>query len=241
VFTNKVPVDAFRGAGRPEATYVPERLIHHAAAVLDIDPAELRARNLLETRTEDLTTVTGLVVAGGRFLDNQRRCLEIADRRGFTARREASARRGLLRGFGFANYLEANGGLQVADAVKAGTLPVERAALTFGTDGTLDVVVGTQSSGQDHARPIALQAARGLGLDPDAVTVREGDSSALSPGAVPAGRNRCSPPRSRSSRPSRTPSPGGGRRRPRSGGSTPPTSPSATVASPHPAWRRRCG
>ena len=187
VFTNKVPVDAFRGAGRPEATYVLERLIHHAAAVLGIDPAELRARNLPGTQTADLTTVTGLVVAGGRFLDNQHRCLDIADRRGFPARRVASARRGLLRGFGFANYLEANGGLQVADAVKAGSLPIESAALHFGTDGTLDVVVGTQSSGQDHARPIALQAAAALGLDPDTVAVREGDSSALVTGSGTGG------------------------------------------------------
>jgi aerobic carbon-monoxide dehydrogenase large subunit len=179
MFTNKVPVDAYRGAGRPEATYVLERLIDRAATQLGVDAAELRARNLPSNVTGDFAAVTGLMIGGGRFLDNQTRCLEVADRVGFPRRRMESARHGLLRGFGFACYLEANGGLQVAEAVHAGSFPVESAALTFGADGTLDVVIGTQSSGQDHALPVRLLAAQRLAIDPARVTVREGDSAML--------------------------------------------------------------
>ncbi len=179
IFTNKVPVDAYRGAGRPEANYVLERLIDRAAAELRIDPAELRARNLPDSQTAPFTAVTGLPIGGGRFLDNQRICLERADRAGFAQRRAEAASRGRLRGFGFAHYLEANGGLQVAAAITPGGLPHECAALKFGADGTVAVTIGTQSSGQDHARPVTLYVAETLGLAADAITVREGDSDAL--------------------------------------------------------------
>ncbi|ETW23322.1 xanthine dehydrogenase family protein molybdopterin-binding subunit [Mycobacterium gastri] len=187
MFTNNVPVDAFRGAGRPEATYVLERLIDRAARELGFDPAELRARNLPATATRPFTATTGLVIDGGRFLDNQIRCLEVANRAGFEARRRQSAARGRLRGFGFANYLESNGGLQVAEAMRAGTFPVECAALTFSGDGCLDIVVGTQSSGQDHAFPLQQLAAQRLGIDLTRITVREGDSSVAPRGAGTGG------------------------------------------------------
>jgi aerobic carbon-monoxide dehydrogenase large subunit len=187
IFTNKVPMDAYRGAGRPEATYVLERLIDRAASVLNIDPAELRARNLPETQTGTLTTVAGLPVAGGRFLDNQRRCLELADRAGFAERRTEAEKRGLMRGFGFANYLEANGGLQVADAVKPGSAVQECVALAFGTDGSAIVTIGTQSSGQNHAEPMALYVSRELGLERASISVREGDSAALPIGSGTGG------------------------------------------------------
>jgi carbon-monoxide dehydrogenase large subunit len=123
--------------------------------------------------------VTGLPIDGGRFLDNQRLCLERADRAGFAERRADAATRGRLRGFGFANYLEANGGLQVSAAIAPGGLPHECAALKFGSDGTATVTVGTQSSGQNHARPVALYVSRKLGFAPDTIVVREGDSDAL--------------------------------------------------------------
>ena len=187
VFTNKVPLDAYRGAGRPEATYVLERLIDRAASVLNIDPAELRARNLPETQTETLTTVTGLTVAGGRFLDNQRRCLERADRAGFAQRRAEAETRGRIRGFGFANYLEANGGLQVADAIKPGSAVQECVGLAFGTNGSAVVTIGTQSGGQNHAEPMTLYVSRELGLDRALISVREGDSAALPIGSGTGG------------------------------------------------------
>jgi aerobic carbon-monoxide dehydrogenase large subunit len=187
VFTNKVPLDAYRGAGRPEATYVLERLIDRAASVLNIDPAELRAHNLPETQTETLTTVAGLPVAGGRFLDNQRRCLEHADRAGFAQRRTEAEKRGRMRGFGFANYLEANGGLQVADAIKPGSAVQEGVALTFGADGSAVVTIGTQSAGQNHSEPLALYVSSELGLDCASISVREGDSIALPVGSGTGG------------------------------------------------------
>ena len=187
VFTNTVPVDAYRGAGRPEATYVLERLIDRAARQLGIDPAELRARNLPATCTESLTSVTGLVINGGRFLDNQRRCLEEADRDGFAARKADSAARGKLRGFGFANYLESNGGLAVAKMIEPDKRPVEAAAMKFGTDGSLEITLGTQSNGQDHATPIILHAADSFGLAPARIVVSQGDTRALGRGGGTGG------------------------------------------------------
>lgn len=187
IFTNTVPVDAYRGAGRPEATYVLERLIDRAAADLAMDPAALRALNLPAETQETFTAVTGLVIDGGRFLDNQRRCLEAAGRDGFEARRAESAARGRLRGFGFANYLESNGGVAVARMIEPDQRPVEAARLVFGADGRLDMTIGTQSTGQDHATPLARHAAASFGLAPDAVAVRQGDAAALSRGGGTGG------------------------------------------------------
>jgi aerobic carbon-monoxide dehydrogenase large subunit len=187
IFTNMPPVDAFRGAGRPEATYVLERLIDRAAEVLGIDAAELRARNLVDTPCQPFAAVTGLIIEGGRFLNNQRRCLDIADRAGFAARRTESAKRGRIRGFGFANYLEDNGGTAVAKKISPGGFPLESAGLKFGVDGSLDIVIGTQSTGQDHASPMVLYAAKHLGLEIEKITVREGDSDALAVGGGTGG------------------------------------------------------
>ena len=187
IFTNNVPMDAYRGAGRPEATYVLERLIDRAAAVLNIDPAELRARNLPDTQGGTLTTVAGLAVGGGRFFDNQRRCLEQADRADFAQRREQARKLGRIRGFGFANYLEANGGLQVSQAVEPGSVPHECVALTFGTDASATVTIGTQSGGQDHADPMVRHVSRELGLKPSFISVREGDTAALPIGSGTGG------------------------------------------------------
>jgi carbon-monoxide dehydrogenase large subunit len=187
VFTNTVPLDAYRGAGRPEATYVLERLIDRAAAEIGIDRADLRARNLPEQQGDTITSVTGLTIDGGRFLDNQRRCLEAADRAGFEARRFESLARGKLRGFGFANYLEANGGLAVARMIEPDNQPVEAARLLFNEDGVLDITIGTQSNGQDHALPLVRHAAASLGLVQDQIIVREGDTAALERGGGTGG------------------------------------------------------
>jgi carbon-monoxide dehydrogenase large subunit len=187
IFTNTVPLDAYRGAGRPEATYVLERLIDRAAAQIGIDRADLRARNLPEQQADTITSVTGLAIDGGRFLDNQRRCLEAADRAGFEARRAESLARGKLRGFGFANYLEANGGLAVARIIEPDNQPVEAARLAFGEDGALDITIGTQSNGQDHALPLVRHVSASLGLTQDKITVREGDTAALDRGGGTGG------------------------------------------------------
>jgi len=151
VFTNTLPVDAYRGAGRPEANYVLERLIDEAALALGCDRASLRAQNLHRRASEPVTLATGLTVDGGRFLDNQLRCLDLTDLPGFSARPAASEAKGKLRGFGFANYLEANGGLGVAKLIDAAGVPVEGAGIRFAADGAVAVAIGTQSTGQDHA------------------------------------------------------------------------------------------
>ncbi|MFG1400227.1 xanthine dehydrogenase family protein molybdopterin-binding subunit [Roseixanthobacter pseudopolyaromaticivorans] len=186
-FTNTVPVDSYRGAGRPEATYVLERLIDRAADEIGMDRAELRARNLPEAQAESLTSVTGLTIDGGRFLDNQRRCLKAANRAGFEDRRAESAARGRLRGFGFANYLESNGGLAVARMIEPDKLPVEGATLVFGPDGSLDMTIGTQSTGQDHALPLARHAAANFALPIEKIKVRQGDTGALGRGGGTGG------------------------------------------------------
>lgn len=186
-FTNTVPLDAYRGTGRPEATYVLERLIDRAARAIGMDPAGLRARNLPENQRAARTSVTGLTIDGGRFLDNQTRCLLAADRAGFPGRTADSAKRGLLRGFGFANYLESNGGLAVAKMIEPDHLPVEGAALRFGTDSSLRITLGTQSTGQDHATPMMLYAARCFGLAAASITVCQGDSDSLTRGGGTGG------------------------------------------------------
>ncbi|MBE7220319.1 MAG: molybdopterin-dependent oxidoreductase, partial [Caulobacteraceae bacterium] len=177
-FTTMTPVDAFRGTGRPEATYVLERLIDQAARETGRDPAALRAINLRGRTTEPVTLVTGQAIDGGQFLANQEICLERADRAGFPARRKTSAEAGRLRGFGLANYLEANGSLGIA-RLTTGDAPQEAASIRFDGCGGATIRVGTQSSGQDHATPLRRIAAERLGLDPDAIRVEEGDSDAL--------------------------------------------------------------
>jgi carbon-monoxide dehydrogenase large subunit len=187
MLTNTVPVDAYRGAGRPEAIYVLERLIDRAARDLGIDSAELRARNMPDTCSESMTSVTGLVIDGGRFLHNQLRCLTEADRNGFALRKSESAARGMLRGFGFANYLESNGGLGVARMIEPDKLPIEGAAVRFGADGFLEITLGTQSGGQDHASPMIIHAAESLGLAPERIAVTQGDTQALGRGGGTGG------------------------------------------------------
>ena len=187
VFTNTLPIDAYRGAGRPEANYVLERLIDEAALALGWDRALLRARNLHRSGSEPVTLATGLTVDGGRFLDNQVRCLDLADLAGFSARRTASEAAGKLRGFGFANYVEANGGLGVAKLIDAAGVPVESAGIRFGADGAVTVALGTQSTGQDHAGPMVDLVARTLGIEPVRITVTEGDTAALRVGGGTGG------------------------------------------------------
>ena len=114
-------------------------------------------------------------------------CLQRADRSGFAQRRVEAEKRGRIRGFGFANYLEANGGLQVSAAIQPGSVPHEWADLMFGADASATVTIGTQSGGQDHARPMVLYVARELGLNPSSITVREGDSASLLNGSGTGG------------------------------------------------------
>src|SRR6266850_33902 len=137
VFTNTVPVDAYRGAGRPEAAYAVERLIEAAARRLGVAADELRRRNFIKPAAMPHTTPLGLTYDSGDFARNLDDALAAADTAGFAARRAAARARGQYRGLGYAVYIE-----------QSGFPPDEFAELRFDPSGALTILMGTQSSGQ---------------------------------------------------------------------------------------------
>jgi aerobic carbon-monoxide dehydrogenase large subunit len=171
VMTNTVPTAPFRGAGRPEATAVMERLVDIAAKRLRIDRIELRRRNLISRDKLPHRTATGLTYDSGDFAGNLARALEIADWKGFAARRRAARKRGRLLGIGVANYVETPVGM-----------PHERVALKVAGENRVDLVVGTQSSGQGHETTFRQVIADALGVPPAAVNFVGGDSTLLASG-----------------------------------------------------------
>jgi carbon-monoxide dehydrogenase large subunit len=176
VFTNTVPVDAYRGAGRPESNYLVERLIDAAARELKIDPVELRKRNLVPPAAMPFTTAMGQTYDSGDFGRVMDAALLKIDYAGFPARRAEARERGRLRGIGMAYYLEATGGA-----------PSERAEIRFAGDGGVDVYVGTQSTGQGHETAYVMLTANRLGIDPDNIRVRQGDTDEIPTGGGTGG------------------------------------------------------
>ncbi|MGO4739069.1 xanthine dehydrogenase family protein molybdopterin-binding subunit [Bosea sp. 2KB_26] len=169
VFTNTAPVDAYRGAGKPEANYLIERLADEAAHLLRIDPAVLRKRNFI--RRFPYRKPFGAVLDCGAFTGSLERVLVAADRAGFRRRRAASRRRGKLRGFGIGCFLEtARGG------------PNEDAWLCFRTDGRVEMAVGTQSNGQGHETSFAQVLAQQLGLPAEHFHLVQGDTARVPTG-----------------------------------------------------------
>ena len=168
VYTNTVAVDAYRGAGRPEANYALERLVDHAARKLGVAPAELRRRNFIPPDAMPFKTVLGLTYDSGEFARNLADALKHADRDGFAARKAQSAARGKLRGFGFSTYIEqCGGGFD------------EMAEIRFDSSGAVTVIVGSQSSGQGHQTAYAQLVADGLGVPFDQVRVHQGDTDVV--------------------------------------------------------------
>ena len=176
VFTHTPPVDAYRGAGRPEANYLVERLIDAAAREIGIDRVELRRRNLVPTSAMPHSTPMGKTYDSGDFSRVLDAALKTMDFSGFPARRAASAARGKKRGIGLAYYLEATGG----DAT-------ERAEIRFAEDGFVDVYVGTQSTGQGHETAYVQLTADRLGIDGEKIRVRQGDTDAIPVGGGTGG------------------------------------------------------
>jgi carbon-monoxide dehydrogenase large subunit len=176
VFTNTVPVDAYRGAGRPESNYLVERLIDAAARELKIDPVELRKRNLVPPAAMPFTTAMGQTYDSGDFGRVMDAALLKIDYAGFPARRAEARERGRLRGIGMAYYLEATGGA-----------PSERAEIRFAEDGGVDLYVGTQSTGQGHETAYVMLTANRLGIDPDNIRVRQGDTDEIPTGGGTGG------------------------------------------------------
>jgi carbon-monoxide dehydrogenase large subunit len=168
VYTNTVPVDAYRGAGRPEAAYAIERLINCAARRLSIEPDELRRRNFIKPDAMPYTTPLGLTYDSGDFARNLDDALAAADAAGFAARRDEARRRSRLRGLGHAVYIE-----------QSGFPPDEFAEARFDPSGTLTLLMGTQSTGQGHQTAYAQLASEKLGLPLERIRVVQGDTAAI--------------------------------------------------------------
>jgi carbon-monoxide dehydrogenase large subunit len=169
VFTNTVPVDAYRGAGRPEAAYAIERLVDYAARQLGVPPEELRRRNFIKPEAMPYQTALGLNYDSGEFARNLDQALAAADLAGLPARRAEARARGRYRGLGHAVYIE-----------QSGFPPDEFAELRFDQSGTLTILMGTQSSGQGHQTAYTQLASERLGIDPGKVWVLQGDTAAIS-------------------------------------------------------------
>ena len=176
IVTNTVPVDAYRGAGRPEAAYLIERLVDKAARELDISSVELRARNFIKPEQFPYRTATGRSYDSGDYERIMDSALLRSDWATFAERRAASEKRGRLRGIGLAYYVE-------ICSVMGG----EIAYIEFGDDGRLRVRVGTQSTGQGHETSYAQMVAAALGLDIDRVDIIQGDSLRVPTGEGTAG------------------------------------------------------
>jgi aerobic carbon-monoxide dehydrogenase large subunit len=176
VFTNTVPVDAYRGAGRPESNYLMERLVDAAARELKIDRTELRRRNMVPTSAMPHTTPYGTTYDSGDFRMVLDSALKEMDYAGFAARRAEAAKRGKRRGIGLAYYLEATGGD-----------PTERAEIRFADDGYVDVYVGTQSTGQGHETAYVQLTSERLGIDAEQIRIRQGDTDIIPVGGGTGG------------------------------------------------------
>jgi carbon-monoxide dehydrogenase large subunit len=165
VFTNTAQVGPYRGAGRPEANYLMERLVEEAARVTGIDALTLRRRNLVTPAELPYKSAMGTVYDSGDFPTVFDKALQLADLKGFATRKQQSAARGRLRGIGVSCFLE-----------HSGAIPPEGASLVFPGDGTVVVGLGAQATGQGHLTVFRRVTAEKLGIDPVKIVVREGDT-----------------------------------------------------------------
>src|SRR5688572_30305986 len=177
VFTNTVPVDAYRGAGRPEATYVVERLVETAAREMKIDSAEIRRKNFI--REFPYQTPVALCYDTGDYESTLKAAQDLADVAGFQKRKEESAKNGKLRGLGYACYIEACG---IAPSNVAGSLGARAGLFEAGEirvhpTGTVTVFTGSHAHGQGHETTFAQVVADRLGLPIENVEIVHGDTS----------------------------------------------------------------
>jgi carbon-monoxide dehydrogenase large subunit len=175
-FTNTLPVDAYRGAGRPEAAYLIERLVDVAARELGIAPDALRRKNFIRPKAMPYTTPTGKVYDSGAFAAHLARAQEMIDWKGFPRRAAQSKKARKLRGIGLATYIEA-----------CGNNGPDAATVRMGKDGNVTVLAGSQSTGQGHKTAYAQLVAEHLDLPPDRVTVIQGDTDLIATGAGTGG------------------------------------------------------
>ena len=170
-YTNTVPVDAYRGAGRPEAAYVIERLVDAVARELGMAPDALRRKNFIKPKAMPYTTATGKVYDTGEFAGHMAHAQEAADWDGFRKRATAAKKRGKLRGIGLATYIEACG----ANGPETATVKLEK-------DGTITLLIGTQSTGQGHDTSYAQLIHQQLGLPLDRIRMVQGDTDRIATG-----------------------------------------------------------
>ncbi|HRE21322.1 MAG TPA: molybdopterin-dependent oxidoreductase, partial [Rhabdaerophilum sp.] len=166
LFTNSVPFDAYRGAGRPEAAYMLERFVDYIADEIGMDRIKLRKLNFIKPAKMPYKTVTGRVYDTGEFAGHLDRAMEIADWKGFPTRVRSAKKAGKLRGIGLGVYIEACGGGSP-----------EPAYVSLEKDGTATVRIGTQSNGQGHETAYAQLVSQHLDLPLEKIRVKQGDTN----------------------------------------------------------------
>ena len=181
VFTNTAPVDAYRGAGRPEATYSLERVIDKAAREIGMDPIELRRKNFIQPDQYPYASAAGLEYDSGNYDALMDQMEKVADKAGFAARRKESEAKGLWRGFGVNAYIEACG---IAPSNLVGQLGsrvglYDAATVRVNATGNLSVMVGAHSHGQGHETAFPQIVGDMLGIDPATIDIVHGDTSKI--------------------------------------------------------------
>ncbi len=171
VFTNTMPTQAYRSSGRPEVTYAIERLIDNAATELGFDRVALRRKNLIKPKAMPYRNAVGMLYDSGRYEENMDWAMDIADWKGFGKRRREARKRGKLLGLGLANYVESSIGA-----------PKEQAQIHVRPEGRVDVVIGTQPSGQGHETSFAQVVSDLLHVPVEKVKIILGDTDVVKVG-----------------------------------------------------------
>lgn len=171
VFTNTVPVDAYRGAGRPEAAYVIERLVDAAARKMDMSPDAIRRKNFIPAKAMPYTTQTGKVYDSGEFAAHMKRAQDLIDWKNFPKRAKLAKKSGRIRGIGLGSYIEICGGVGP-----------ETATIRLEPDGDFTVLIGSQSNGQGHQTAYAQLVSDQFGIPLERVKVIQGDTDLIATG-----------------------------------------------------------
>ena len=176
VYTNTAPVDAYRGAGRPEATFVVERIIETAARQMGLDPADLRKRNFVRKFPHQTPVI--MMYDAGDYRASLDKAMEIADVKGFGKRKREAARRGRLRGLGYSTYIEACGiaPSQAVGSLGAGVGLWESAEVRVNPTGSVEVLTGSHAHGQGHETTFAQLVSERLGVPMDSINIVHGDT-----------------------------------------------------------------
>ena len=171
VYTNTMPTNAYRSSGRPEVTYAIERLVDAAAEELGIDRVKLRRKNLIRPDAMPYRNAVGMLYDSGRYEENMDWAMEVADWKGFAARRRAAKKRGKLLGLGLANYVESSIGA-----------PREQARIKVQSEGRVDVIIGTQPAGQGHETSFSQVVSDLLHVPAESVRIIMGDTDVVHAG-----------------------------------------------------------